>query len=291
MSLTTSVMKVIVEESSTGKVLHSQPYSDFCKKPSLHFHVHNYGNTLIETLLSEELITLSENELIFKRLLTGNPHADATRMIGSIAEVLVVNYCNKYSEVNRYLGKIARNGKRISKTLDDYIAVATGSFTTKNLYPYYYNPNDTQRDIIWIDKYEQNNQLLSLNSNNQKDGNPAGIQVKASHDYRNVLSNIKQYHHPVLYFDLNNDYRLLYDTIKERNLAVKMIHPDDLHADLKNILIGYFDIIVALFNKEITLERLIKDSKYYGNSIQLSGIELSEVTNEPKLFISSVVNK
>src|SRR5690606_13263044 len=115
-----------------------------------------YGNTLLDLLIEESYIS---EELVLKQVLTGNAHADATRLIGSIAESLVVNLCNLHPEVNRVLGMYARSGQRPHKKLDDYVAVATGSMRAKNNFPQHYNPCDTQRDIIWVERDNTGNQL------------------------------------------------------------------------------------------------------------------------------------
>ena len=59
-----------------------------------------YGSTLLDVLIEESYIS---EDLVLKHIFTGDAHADATRLIGSIAESLVVNLCNSYPEVNRTL--------------------------------------------------------------------------------------------------------------------------------------------------------------------------------------------
>ena len=104
-----------------------------------------HGSTLLDVLIEESYIS---EDLVLKHILTGDPHADATRLIGSIAESLVVNLCNSDPEINRRLGMYARFGQRPHKSLDAYVAVATGSMRAKNYYPLHYNPCDTQRGRI-----------------------------------------------------------------------------------------------------------------------------------------------
>ena len=207
--------------------------------------------------MQEEQIT---GGLELKRLFTDNPYNDAIRMLGSIAEVMVVDLCNSNNNINRTLGKIARYGIRISNSLDDYLAVATGSLKTKNLYNQHYNPNDTQRDIIWINKEDNGSQLLCIRGCAQF-AKPAGLQIKVSNNYRNVLNSIDQYHYPVLYLDLNNDWADLSREIKNRGLNIVLYHAEDLHDMMKEKLRGYFQILISLFNKDIDLKYIIDRAK------------------------------
>ena len=124
-------IKVIVEGEG-GEVKYSQGISDYLRKPSIDLQMATYGNTLLDVLIEESYIS---ERLVLKQVLTGNAHADATRLIGSIAESLVVNLCNLHPEVNRVLGMYARFGQRPHKKLDDYVAVATGSMRAKKQLP------------------------------------------------------------------------------------------------------------------------------------------------------------
>lgn len=275
-------IKVIVEDDN-GKTKHSQCLSEFIDKPDIKIQIATYGNTLLDVLQEESYIT--EN-LKLKQIFTGNAHADATRLIGSIAESLVVNLCNTYPEVNRTLGMYARFGKILHKKLDDYIAVATGSMRAKNYFWQHYNPSDTQRDIIWVERDNTENQLLCISSNNSVSAKPAGLQVKASHDGLNyVLPTIQNYHYPVLYFDLNGDWGTVQKAVFLSHPNAVLINPCDIQHEIKYILKGYFDIIVALLRNEISIQQVINQSKHMGDSVLSSGIDAAEVTTDSKLIL------
>jgi len=281
----------IVVEGSQGEVRHSQTLQSFLTEPSINVQMAAYGNTLLDILTEESYI--SEN-LAFKYIITGNVHADATRIIGSIAESLVVNLCNSNPEINRTLGMYARLGKRPHKTLDDYVAVATGSMRTKNLYQQHYNPTDTQRDVIWVEKDNTENQLLCIDErkNNKTGAKPAGLQVKASHDGINyVLPSIENYHYPVLYFDLNGDWGEVQKALLLGAKQATLINPDELRNDIKNTLKGYFNIVVALLNNQISIQRIIEECKYYGDSNITSGLDGAEATNDSKLILPNRINR
>ncbi|HFG2057605.1 TPA: hypothetical protein ACGF4V_001848 [Vibrio cholerae] len=277
-------IKVIVE-GNNGDVLHSQYLSEFLQKPELQIQMATYGKTLLDVLLEESYIS---EDLVLKHIFTGNAHADATRLIGSIAESLVVNLCNTYPEVNRTLGMYARFGQRPHKSLDSYVAVATGSMRAKNYFRQHYNPSDTQRDIIWVEKDNSENQLLCIRSGSSSSAKPAGLQVKASHDGLNyVLPTIQNYHYPVLYFDLNGDWGSVQKAVHAQFPNAVLINPDEIQHEIKHILRGYFDIIVALLRNEVSLEQVIRDSRYKGESMLSTGIDGGEVTWDSKLILPS----
>lgn len=275
-------IKVIVEGEG-GEVKHSQGLSDYLRKPSIDLQMATYGSTLLDVLIEESYIS---EDLVLKQVLTGNAHADATRLIGSIAESLVVKLCNSDPEVNRILGMYARFGQRSHKKLDDYVAVATGSMRAKNYFSQHYNPCDTQRDIIWVERDNTSNQLLCISQNNNVGAKPAGLQVKASHDgVRYVVPTIQDYHYPVLYFDLNGDWGEVQKAVLSQHQSATLVNPDEIQHEIKHILKGYFDIVIALVRGEVTIEHVIQESKWKSDSILPTGIDGAEPTWESKLIL------
>lgn len=275
-------IKVVVE-GENGEVRHSQNLSEFLQRPSIQLQMATYGNTLLDVLIEESYI--SEN-FVLKQIFTGDAHADATRLIGSLAESLVVNLCNESPEVNRILGKYARFGQVSHRVLDRYVAVATGSMRARNNYQQHYNPNDTQRDIIWVEKDNTENQLLCIRDNTGPSAKPAGLQVKASNDGLNyVVPTIKKYHYPILYFDLNGDWGEVQKSVSYHHPEATMIHPDEIQHEIKHILRGYFDIVVALIRNEVSVQQVINESKYNGDSVISAGIDGAEVNHTSKIIL------
>ena len=64
-----------------------------------------------------------------------------------------------------------------------------------------------------------------------------------------------------------------------------LINPDELQHEMKNILRGYFDILVNIINGKTTLERVIKDAQYDGDSVLLAGLDTSEFIVNPKIIL------
>ena len=245
-----------------------------------------YGHSLIDILLSESEIKLNfeSNQLVLSKVITSNPHSDVTRLIGSIAEILVTKFCKEYQEVNRRLGMYGRCAEKLSNSIDNYVAVATGSQQTRYYYPTYYNPNDTQRDIIWVHKESTEHQLLCVGATTSH-GKPAGIQVKTSHNYQYVLSSIEKYHYPILYFDLSNDWYQLYHSLDKSDYLSRLIPHDDITNEIKQFLLGYFKLLIPIFTGEKNLQYLIDMSKYEGYVDILKGLELANNDGTMKILI------
>ncbi|MEL4421767.1 hypothetical protein AAEH90_09270 [Shewanella algae] len=256
-------IKVIIQDED-GNIRDSQYFDEFLRQPSIQQQMLMYGDTLLDILTQESQLSPSMG---LNRVLTGNPHADASRMIGSIAESLVVKLCNESKEANRELGKWARGGTQTTATLDSYIAVATGSQKTKTSFRQWYNPSDTQKDVIWIKKDDTDHQLLCVKKRGSwASGKPAGLQVKASHDYKYVLSTIQNYHYPVLYFDLNNDWRDLARAMRSNGINNDLLHPDDIDGYLMNQLRGSFEIVVALINGDKSIQDVVDMVNWTGKN-------------------------
>ncbi|MEY0729193.1 hypothetical protein AB7254_18405 [Providencia rettgeri] len=255
-------------------IIHKQNLSDYLIKPSIELAMNSHGACLLDVLTNEEYLALNSNgQICLKFVTSGNAHADATKLMGSIAEALIVQECNNSQEYNRELAKHARGGSRLSNFPDGFIAICTGSKLTKRHHLQHYSPNDTQRDIIWVDKQDNALQLNSIiPGSTNASSKPAGLQVKTSHDFRYVLNSIEQYSYPIIYFDLNNDWQSLYSAIVNLNrnsqtTAATLVKYDNVLYELKDRLVSYFNIIVALMNGECTMEQLIQEANYSNDSI------------------------
>lgn len=260
---------IVVALDKDNNIRHIQRLKEHLDKPDIRIAMSSHGASLLDVLTKENYLTLDKTGApTLKFYSTGNHQGDATKLLGSIAEALIVQECNNNSEFNRDLAKHARGGSKLSNFPDGYIAIATGSYQTKIKHRQHYNPNDTQRDIIWVDKNDVTLQLDSLSLNRSKSSvRPAGIQVKASYDYRNVLRNIEQYSYPIVYFDMNNDWDYLHATIANLNRdmgdrAISLVRHDDVLRYIKDRLRKYHQIIVALLSGECTIQQLIEEANF-----------------------------
>lgn len=179
-------------------------------------HVHGYD---LMTILSKELGLVDVNDEGFlnaKIFITSDPNVSVMRLLGKIAEAMVVKECNENAKANRLWGMYAQKGKRPNKSLDSFRAIGTALNSTLRLYPIKYNPSDPQRDVIWINKESEKEELLQI-TNNTNCAITAGIQLKVSMDgfkyiFRSDVAREK-YEVPLVYFDLSNDYYRLANEI------------------------------------------------------------------------------
>lgn len=192
---------------------------------------------------------------------------NTTRLLGRIAEALIVSQCRQDRDSNRLWAKFARQGQRIVSTPDKFMAVGTGLGSTRDdpaLFPKYFL-NDPQRDIVWVRKDNFEQTLLSAGTN-RTGGRAAGLQVKVSrngHSY--VLPDLlrKRYEVPVVYFDLNKDF----DRIVERDF----VHGKAVDVDIHEKLLDFAPIVAALLDGRITADRLI-DAEV-GTALVVTGLE------------------
>lgn len=274
----------IVVIGNDGNIYESQKYSDYLSLPNHNIQSVAYGDSLLDILTQEAYLTES---LGLRQILTNNPYADATRLIGNLAEALVVKYCNTNSEINRTLARYARFGEREHKNLDNYVAVGTASKITQQSYLQHYQPNDTQRDVIWIDKSDNARQLACVGGTGSS-LKTAGLQIKASNDgLKYVLPNITDYFYPILYFDIGDDWHLVKSTLVAQGINATLIHPDEIASEIKATLKGYFNLIISIINGSLTIERLIEMAKYNGDSTLLAGIAASDTSADRTIILPS----
>jgi len=275
MSLISPMVHIVVM-GPDNKIYERQPYSDFINTPSPNIQAAAYGTTFLDLLTQEGLLT---EKIALRNIFTGNAHADATRLCGNLAEALIVKYCNSYPDVNRTLATYARFGERERKSLDNFHAVGTASKLTEANYRQHYQPNDTQRDIIWVDKFDSARQLTCIGGT-ALSSKPAGLQVKASHQGCSyVIPSIRDYFYPILYFDISNDWHAVKGELVRQNIQATLIHPDEIMREIKSHLVSYYHIIISLINNETTVERIIQKACYDGDSVLLAGLSASE--NQP----------
>lgn len=283
---------IVVALDDKKNIRHIQQLKDYLEKPSIQIAMSSHGASLLDVLTKENYLTLNQaGEPGLKFMSTGNHHGDATKLLGSIAEALIVQECNNNAHFNRALARHARGSSELSDIPDGYIAIATGSFQTKLHHRTHYNPNDTQRDIIWVDKDDVALQLDSISpSKNKNSVKPAGLQIKASYDFRNVLRNIEKYAYPVVYFDMNDDWHELNTAVTNLNRndmanAITLIKPDDVLHYIKDRLKSYHQIIVALLKGECSMKQLIEEANYKNDSALGSVLDNAAADSGDKIIL------
>lgn len=198
---------IIAVKNGEGRIIAEQPYYEFLNgKKNIEILNYYTGQKLFDILYDElGMIKYEENKLMIKVLLELNPMQTVMKILGKIAEAVIVRRCNEDEELNKKWLSIARGKKTKRKTADKFKAVGTGLKSTQQLYPNIYNPFDTQRDVVWVD----NNGMMAIIKTSSVSGMNAGLQIKVSRNgmgyFFRDLCNMR-YEIPVVYFDICNDY-------------------------------------------------------------------------------------
>ncbi|MBD1903476.1 hypothetical protein NDI44_25955 [Trichocoleus sp. DQ-A3] len=176
-----------------------------------------------------------------------HPNIFIGRLLGYIAEGIVVRACNESLSANRRWANIARVLKQEPNYLinvfnkifyesfldnpDKYKAIGTGFAKTAKDRGHLYNPQ-SDRDICWIHGFDDAKELLSIKGIKLNKQRHAGLQLKVSIkqnawyvvNYFCAKPYFKLY--PVVYFDLGNDFdyvrQQLLDIITSKNSKKKV---------------------------------------------------------------------
>jgi len=228
-----------------------------------------FGESLIDLLHHElNLLSLDEKGLLRLGVLVINNEVDAHRygmkLIGSIAEALIVRSCNDEVLTNRRWAKYASRSLTYTHHFDRYKSIGTGLRSTELYHPTKYNPGDTQRDIIWVKKEDVISQLLMAKYSKFRDIT-AGLQVKVSNDGLNYLKEdllTDRYEVPLVYFDFNNDYHRLLDFIHKNkpdiDLETDFLRGRDIDSAMHDELKYYWSLLSDLIRGKITLDYLLR---------------------------------
>jgi len=228
-----------------------------------------FGTSLIDLLHHElNLVSLDEKGLLRLGVLVINDEVNAhrygMRLMGSIAEALIVRGCNDGVLTNRIWAKYASRSLTYTNRFDRYKSIGTGLRSTELYHPTKYNPGDTQRDIIWVKKEDIISQLLMAKHSKFRDIT-AGLQIKVSNDGLSYLREdllTDRYEVPLVYFDFNNDYHRLLDFIHKQKLGIDLetdfLRGRDIDSAMHDELKYYWSLLSDLIRGKITLDYLLR---------------------------------
>jgi hypothetical protein len=266
---TSQTQLVVVAKLPNGSYAEEQDLSSWQngqRNTNLVAHAHGYD--LLDILTNElGLVDVDSSGLLQLRVLvTADPHVSVMRVLGKIAEAVIVQECNRSISSNRKWGMVARKGRRPHQALDDFKAIGTGLNSTNRHYPQKYNATNPQRDIICIHKENTTQELLQLVRGNNS-GISAGIQVKVSHDGLTYLyqSDIvtRRYEVPLVYFDLGNDFHNLANRIYAAKLDVAIgtdfVRGHTISPEIHELLVSYYWLVYDLVAGKMTIDQLVKD--------------------------------
>ena len=137
-----------------------------------------YGYELGKILIDDlNIIRFEDNKFFFSILITED-NRGSMRLLGRIAEALMVRRCAEDIDTNKRWLRKGMMSAIHKRTAEKFHAVGTGLASTKKNHPHKYNPSDSQRDIIWIDN--KGNQAMMPSARDWNSGIPAGLQLKVS---------------------------------------------------------------------------------------------------------------
>lgn len=245
-----------------------------------------HGQALFDILYDDHgFIRYSDNKFALNKIIESDNNRTIMSIMGKVGESVVVRRCVQYQSMNLMWMRIA-SGKQVQRgTAMRYRAVGTGFKSTQRNYPKVYNPDDTQRDIIWLDDQGYHYQMTGSNSTGGLD---AGLQVKVSTNgmqyvYDDVLNAV--YEVPLVYFDLNNDYGLVFRRVQQelanqgkdsRYLHNWFISGRDIDPDAYDEIEYYTDMVRALVRGRLSVDDLINRAERFpsfGSAVMAGALE------------------
>ena len=171
---------IVAVEDGDGKILFKQPYSEYVQgNRDIEITSYTSGRKLFDILVDElGYIRYEENRFAFKYVIERNINRSVMRLLGKIAEAIIVRDCREFEEVNIKWFSIARRKRAKRSTASRYIALGTGLLYTKNNYATFYNPSDPQRDIIWVNPETKMTSIMP--QDRITEATVAGLQIKVS---------------------------------------------------------------------------------------------------------------
>lgn len=278
-----------------GKIVCSQPINDFLRGPKNTDILNKYAGRKLFDILVDDLgvIRYENNKLVLATILQLNPHDTAMRLLGKIAEAVIVRRCSEDETINREWFSIARKQRARRDTARKFKALGTGLKKTKDIWPQHYSPSDPQRDIIWVDL--ENKTIANMAGSTKISGLEAGLQVKVSkngHQYLLFDLCNARYEVPVVYFDLSDDFAAVASKLIEyrqkTNQSNVFIGQDFICAKAIDVsafheVVYYVELVDALLSRRLSPEDLVEEAKQYTsmmNAISAVGLEYYAIETE-----------
>lgn len=267
--LTPQTQLVVVAKLPDGSYTEEQDLFSWQKgQRNTNLVAHAHGHDLLDILTNElGLVDVDSTGLLkFRVVVTADHHLSTMRVLGKIAEAVIIQECNRDIIANRKWGMVARKGRRPHQALDDFKAIGTGLNSTRRQHPQKYNATNPQRDIIWIHRKNTTQELLQLVRGNNS-GLSAGIQVKVSHDgltyiYKSDIAS-RRYEVPLVYFDMGNDFYNLANKIYENRIDViidtDFVRGHTISPEIHELLVSYYWLVHDLVAGKMTVDQLIRD--------------------------------
>lgn len=239
-----------------------------------HVNIYSYGR-LFDILVEDTgSIDFRDNRARFAEILVaGDIKRSATRLLGRVAEAVIVRRCRESLQINKIWMDIARYCNSKPSTVQKFQAIGTGLDSTKRRNRYKYNYSDPQRDIIWVDS---ENRILNIATQSTVSVLSAGLQVKVSHNGMSyVLSDLRNFRYevPIVYFGLSNDFDAIAEALQKpfyTSTGEKAQNPVRINIDFINAeavdprsfeeVRNYYPIISKLFEGTLSADDFVKEA-------------------------------
>lgn len=296
-------LKVVLQDGE-GKILAAQDYYDYqYGERDNKISILYYGRKLADILIEQTgTITFRNNIPALSFVLDVDPQKSSMRLLGRVAEAVIVRRCNENEKLNWRYFNVARMYGSWRKTAKRFKAIGTGLLSTSSHYPKQYNPGDTQRDIVWIDEDEH---VALMKGSSRMSGIQAGLQIKVSTLGYNYIYNdllVHRYEVPLVYFPLRNDFdRLANDLYKNRvqiyDNELKHTRPIEIGKDFINIrtidpeafdeVRSYEKMCFALMNGNLSAEELVYTA-YHSGDVQLQNaiLDTTLIIKTPDIIVA-----
>lgn len=125
------------------------------------------------------IIRFEENGAFLNFVIQESSNRTVMSQLGKVAEAVIVKRCSDSEDINYEMFCIATGKRAHRKTAKQFEAIGTGLIDTRTSHDRHYNPKDTQRDIIFVNKDD----IPALMSNaTPLAGQCAGLQIKTSNE-------------------------------------------------------------------------------------------------------------
>ena len=254
-----------------------------------------HGRKLYNILLDDhDLIHYYDNKIVLKTILTSD-NTSVMRIMGKVAESVIARKCEESLYANKLWMFYASGTAVRDEIASMYKAVGTGFKSTQAKHSTVYNPQDTQRDIIWIGEDGFHFPVRGSSSTGARD---AGLQVKISTNglpylYKDLVEHT--YEVPVVYFDLNKDYEYIFSKVSkdledesEYSLSERFISVRECDEDAFLEAEYYMQMIQAVADGRLEVDDFINragSNETFGSAVMASAFET--ITNTTLLRASS----
>ena len=212
------------------------------------------GSQILSIFVNSGIIIFEENGAFLNFVIQESSKRTVMSQLGKVAEAVVVRRCSESEDINYRMFCIATGKKAHRETAKKFEAIGTGLLDTRIKHNQHYNPQDMQRDIIFVNKSDIPPALMSNATTSA--GKYAGLQVKTSDDIiRYILSDVVKgrYSVPIICFPVK-------DLNIEPYYIDKNLHGGEFITIETNI---YDDLIPKIMNSGYYMKLLIENNYDY----------------------------